>query len=217
MSAFYLDIIKDRLYTAGTDSKQRRAAQTVLYDILDGLLRLMSPILTFTAQEAWESLHDHDDSTPLTSSIFFAEFPAERDEEVDSDLHARWHNLIRIRSEVTRALEIARREKVIGHPLEAEVLLAMEGELAPFVQQEWQTIKEICIISELKELHMDAAKTLSVFESDELPGLKVAVQAAPGEKCERCWTRSTTVGDNSSHPQICERCASVVAGMDLSA
>jgi isoleucyl-tRNA synthetase len=215
MSAFYLDIIKDRLYTAGTDSLLRRAAQTVLYDILDGILRLISPILSFTASEAWESLHDHDDATPLTESIFFTEFPAVKDADIDGALETRWNHLIRIRSEITRALEIARRDKIIGHPLEAEVLLSVEGDLAEFVKQEWQTIKEICIVSELTELQPDTAGQLTVMEGEELPGLKVAVKAAPGEKCERCWIRSTTVGENSVHPQICDRCAAVVANIDL--
>jgi len=217
MSAFYLDIIKDRLYTAGTDSAQRRAAQTVLHEILDGLLRLMSPILSFTAQEAWESLYNHDDSTPLTESVFFAEFPEKREEEIDTGLESRWTNLIRVRSEITRALELARKEKVIGHPLEAEVLLVVEGELAPFVCQEWQTIKEICIVSELSVLEDEAVKGLNVLKSEEVPGLKVAVRAAAGNKCERCWTRSTTVGQNSDHPEICQRCAQVIDSMDLAA
>jgi isoleucyl-tRNA synthetase len=215
MSAFYLDIIKDRLYTSGTDSHLRRSAQTVLYEILDGLLRLMNPVLSFTATEAWESLHGHDDKTPLTESIFFADFPAKSEQVIDTGLEARWSKLLKIRSEITKALELARREKVIGHPLEAEVLLSVEGELADFARKEWQTIKEICIVSELSELSAEAAAGSGVVVSDELPGLKVVVKAAPGEKCERCWIRSTTVGDNSNHPVICHRCATVVEGMDL--
>jgi isoleucyl-tRNA synthetase len=215
MSAFYLDIIKDRLYTSGTDSHLRRSAQTVLYEILDGLLRLMNPVLSFTATEAWESLHGHDDKTPLTESIFFADFPAKSEHTIDSDLEARWSKLLKLRSEITKALELARREKVIGHPLEAEVLLSVEGELAEFAKKEWQTIKEICIVSELSALSAEAAASENVVVSEELPGVKVVVQAAPGEKCERCWIRSTTVGDNKTHPVICERCATVVEGMDL--
>jgi isoleucyl-tRNA synthetase len=215
MSAFYLDIIKDRLYTAGTDSQLRRSAQTVLYEILDGILRLMAPVLSFTACEAWESLHDHDQSTPLTESVFFADFPPVSPVPVDSSLDARWNKLIKIRSEITRALEIARREKVIGHPLEAELLLSAEDDLADFVKVEWQTIKEISIVSEMSELQVDAVPTEQVIVSEELPGLKIAVRAATGEKCERCWTRSTTVGANSNHPQICDRCAAVVVEMDL--
>ncbi|WP_136796649.1 isoleucine--tRNA ligase [Desulfosediminicola ganghwensis] len=217
MSAFYLDIIKDRLYTAGTDSESRRAAQTVLYDILDGLLRLMSPVLSFTAQEAWESLHGHDQKTALNESVFFSDFPAPAETGIDAEREARWTRLIKIRSEITGALEHARREKVIGHPLEAEVLLSVEGELAEFVKQEWQTIKEISIVSELNDLETASGVVENVIASEELPGVKVAVRPAPGAKCERCWTRSTTVGMDSNHPLICERCAGVVAEMDLPA
>jgi len=217
MSAFYLDIIKDRLYTAGTDSLLRRAAQTVLYEILDGLLRLMSPVLSFTAQEAWESLHGHDQKTPLKESVFFADFPEPAEAGIDAAREDRWSRLIKIRSEITGALEHARREKVIGHPLEAEVLLSVEGELAEFVKQEWQTIKEISIVSELNDLDSATGTVDNVVASEELPGLRVAVRPAPGAKCERCWTRSTTVGQDSSHSLICDRCAKVVAEMDLSA
>lgn len=215
MSAFYLDIIKDRLYTSGTDSLKRRAAQTVLHEILDGLLRLMSPILSFTAQEAWESLHGHDNDTPLEKSIFFTEFPPVNTEDLDGGRRQHWHNLIKIRSEITRALEQARKGKVIGHPLEAEVLLAVAGDLAGFVKKEWQTIKEICIVSELSELDAATANTLEVIESEEVAGMKIAVRPAAGEKCERCWIRSTTVGQDPANPEICARCAQVVAGLDL--
>ncbi|WP_136808367.1 isoleucine--tRNA ligase [Desulfosediminicola flagellatus] len=215
MSAFYLDILKDRLYTSGTDSHSRRSAQTALYDILDGTLRLMSPVLSFTAQEAWESLHNHNEKTPLSESILFAEFPEKRETGFDENLDLRWSNLLKIRSEITKALEIARREKVIGHPLEAEVLLSVEGDLAEFAKSEWQSIKEACIISELSELPADIDPA-TIVVSEEIPGLRVAVKAAKGEKCERCWIRSTSVGEDSNHPLICERCSSVVAGMDLS-
>lgn len=216
MSAFYLDIIKDRLYTAGTDSFERRSAQTVLYEILEGTLRLMSPILSFTAQEAWESLHNQDESTSLLESIFFTEFPHVREGEIDGELDRRWQNLLRVRSEITKALEIARQEKVIGHSLEAEVLLHVEGELADFVKNEWQTIKEICIISELTPLESVGEKNLKILTGEEIVDLRVAVRAAPGAKCERCWTRSTTVGSDGNHPSICSRCSAVVAGLDLS-
>ncbi len=215
MSAFYLDIIKDRLYTSGTDSHLRRSTQTVLYEILNGILRLMSPVLSFTAIEAWESLHGQNDKTPLTESIFFTEFPEIKEKALEDELEQRWNNLIKIRSEITGALEIARRDKVIGHPLEAEVLLGVEGDLADFIKKEWKTIKEICIVSELSELSTASVGNLPVVESEDVLGLKIAIQAAPGEKCERCWIRSTTVGDNVNHPQICDRCSTVIADMDL--
>jgi isoleucyl-tRNA synthetase len=214
MSAFYLDILKDRLYCSGTQSRGRRAAQTVLHAILDGLLRLMTPVLSFTAAEAWESLYGLAPDAPLARSVFFAEFPPLCPAKRDVELEQRWEKLVMIRSEITRALEVARQEKVIGHPLEAEVLLQVNGEWAEFIGQEWQTIQEICIVSELNPCNDFAALGLVASVSSELPGLSVAVRQAPGDKCDRCWTRSTTVGRDQAHPQLCIRCSSVVAEMN---
>lgn len=218
MSAFYLDILKDRLYTAGTDAKARRSAQTVLFDILDGLLRLMNPILCFTAAEAWDALYGNNNDVALQNGIHFVDFPEETEVNCSTEMMEKWGRLIKIRSEITKALEIARREKVIGHPLEAEVFVKAEGELAAFLKQEWKTVKEISIISELSTLDDSARTTGGVsFDSEELPGFSIQVTAALGEKCERCWIRSTTVGENLQHPQICDRCAEVVGTLKLGA
>jgi isoleucyl-tRNA synthetase len=214
MSAFYLDILKDRLYTSGTNSHLRRSAQTVLYKILDGMLRLMSPILCFTAAEAWDVLHGIAENEPLgDKNIYFAEFPPEDKIECDKKMMDKWAKLIKVRSEITKALEIARREKVIGHPLEAEVLVKAEGELAGFLKSEWDTVKEISIISELSKLQDDTPEMGVRFASEEIPGFIIQVQPAPGEKCLRCWLRSTTVGENEAHPGICNRCSDVLTDM----
>jgi isoleucyl-tRNA synthetase len=214
MSSFYLDILKDRLYTAGTNSPLRRSAQTVLYKILDGMLRLMSPILCFTAAEAWDELHGISEKDQLgPDSVYFAVFPPEEKIESDNQMMDKWAKLIKVRSEITKALEIARREKVIGHPLEAEVLVKAEGELADFIKSEWNAVKEISIISELSGLRDDTAEVGIRFTSEEIPGFVIQVQPAPGEKCLRCWLRSTTVGENKEHPEICRRCSDVLATM----
>lgn len=214
MSSFYLDIIKDRLYTEGTDSVKRRSAQTVLYMILDGLLKIMAPILSFTSQEAWDSLHGFDDKAPLSSSVFFTEFPALPQETMSPEQLEKWKKIMRVRSEITKALEIARREKVIGHPLEAEVRIEYTDELAAGIESNWDTLREISIISELTQ-STDSLNQDGVFVSEELEGLKIFVQPAAGKKCERCWIRSTTVGDSAEHPEICSRCLGVVSEMDL--
>lgn len=217
MSSFYLDILKDRLYTSGTNSHLRRSAQTVLYRILEGLLRLMNPILCFTAAEAWNSLHKVAEKDALEKGIYFAEFPPEDRIECDDQMMEKWSKLIKVRSDITKALEIARREKVIGHPLEAEVLLKAEGELADFLKSEWKTVKEISIVSELSELQ-DSTPEIGVrFASEEIPGFTIQVQPAPGEKCLRCWIRSTTVGKNEDHPEICSRCSDVLTDMEAKA
>ncbi len=217
MSSFYLDILKDRLYASGTDSLPRRSAQTVLYRILDGLLRLMSPVLSFTAAEAWNSMHGIDEKEPLENGIYFLEFPVISEVERDDKMMEKWETLMNIRSEITKALEIARREKVIGHPLEAEVLVHAGDELAAFLQSEWHTVKEISIVSELSNLDPADPETGSRYVSEEIPNFLIQVQPAPGEKCERCWIRSTTVGQNSKHPQICKRCVDVVTEIEQQA
>jgi len=216
MSAFYLDIIKDRLYVSGTDARLRRAAQSVLYTVVDGLLKLMSPILCFTASEAWDALHGRDQKADLSSGIFFTEFPqSDPHTYLDEDAELRWKQLIRVRSEITRALEKARADKVIGHPLEAEVLIATDKDLGEFLSSQWQLLKEISIVSELSMVELEQLTGNDVIESEEMSGLHIAVRAASGGKCERCWIRSTSVGEHPDHPDICSRCHDVVSSLDL--
>jgi isoleucyl-tRNA synthetase len=216
MSSFYLDIIKDRLYTAGTDSKLRRAAQTVLHDILDGMLRLMAPVLSFTAAETWEHFRGLDEKAPLGDSVFFTEFITPDTAPSNAVFDKKWSKLIAIRAEITKALEIARREKVIGHPLEAEVLILAETDLLDFLEKEWRTMQEISIVSALNKTDERVTDSkLEPFVSEEVKGLTVMVRPAAGGKCERCWIRCTSVGTNTEHPQICDRCSTVLATMQI--
>jgi isoleucyl-tRNA synthetase len=215
MSAFYLDILKDRLYTSAPNSQARRSAQTALYDILDGMLRLMSPILCFTSAEAWNALHGFGDNVDIMQEIHFVEFAPAKNIACDEPMMEKWTKLIRVRSEITKALEMARREKVIGHSLEAEVLITAGDELMNFMTREWNTIKEISIISKLTVLQQDTPAVGIRFSSEEIPEMVVQVQPAQGEKCERCWIRSTSVGTIVEHPAICHRCAGVLTEMHL--
>jgi len=211
MSAFYLDIIKDRLYTALPASLERRAAQTVLYDILSGLLCLMAPVMSFTAAEAWEHLPGVADSGQQSNNVFLQEFPEEIPEAVDPELDKKWKRLLEVRSEITKALEGARRDKIIGHPLEARVMVKATGDLAEFLADKWETLKMIAIVSELSQAEELPQET---YASQELPELHILVQPASGGKCERCWLRSETVGDAAEHPELCSRCTSVVSQID---
>jgi isoleucyl-tRNA synthetase len=213
MSAFYLDILKDRLYTSGKDSRLRRSAQTALFIILDGMIRLMAPILSFTAAETWEHLYNLDQTVTLDKSIFFADFPAAITNLMDKESEARWAQLIAVRSEFTKALEIARREKIIGHPLEAEVLVLISGDLGDFLQREMEFLKEISIVSAMSGVEELPDIGLAPFFSEEIPGLSMMVRPAVGDKCERCWTRSPSVGENSDHPVICSRCCDIITEM----
>ncbi len=208
MSAFYLDIIKDRLYATLPASKERKAAQTVLHDILSGLLCLMAPVMSFTAAEAWEYLPPAGGKEKRGDNIFLQEFPELLDEAIDPELDEKWKRLLEVRSEITKALEGARRDKIIGHPLEARVMVKATGTLAEFLADKWETLKMISIVSELTQTDVLIGET---YVSEDLPELHVAVQPSAGGKCERCWQRSATVGDDAGHPELCNSCTSVVA------
>lgn len=207
MSAFYLDIIKDRLYTSTPTSRERRSAQTVLYEILDALIRMMTPVLSFTMAEVWSYLPP---DAEREANPFVAGFAPFRDEYLQPDLEKRWERLLEIRSEVTRVLEHARRDKIIGHSLEAEVRLAADGELSDFLKENWSQLETISIVSAMHQTEQAEAGSVE----SEIPGLSILVKPARGEKCERCWIRSETVGRNSSHPEICERCSGVMAEIE---
>jgi isoleucyl-tRNA synthetase len=208
ISSLYMDVLKDRLYCSNPDDPARRAAQMVIHRILDGLLRLIAPILSVTAAEAWEHLYGLDQKAPLEESVFFASFPDVSDIEQDSELDSRWEKLLEVRSAITRVLEHARREKVIGLSLDAEVLLKLDGETAAFLDGKLELLKELCIVSALVVVGETGNEAFAVCE--EVEGLQVAVRPAAGSKCERCWIISPTVGEDDKHPTLCSRCSAVV-------
>lgn len=209
ISSLYMDVLKDRLYCSLPDGPERRAAQTVIYRILDGLLRLMAPILCFTAAEAWEHLHNLEQDAPLERSIFFADFAKVDDIERDQTFDERWNRLLALRGAITKVLEGARQDKAIGLALDAEVVLQVGGEWAEFVAESLERLRELCIVSGLR-LVGDGESGLTFVEAEGLAGLEIAVAPAPGTKCERCWTISPTVGKDDGHPALCGRCAAVV-------
>lgn len=199
MSNFYFDVLKDRLYTTAPDSKSRRAAQTVLYKVLDALTLILTPILAFTCDEIWTAMK-HDKSRnpegPLFNSIPTADYI-----ETDEAFIAKWDRIHEIRTDVQKALELARNEKVIGKPLEAKVTLYADGELADFLKSELKSLPEIFITSAV-----EIADGEGEFKG-EVKGLSITVNKADGEKCERCWKFSDTVGQDSEHPTLCAHCA----------
>lgn len=199
MSNFYFDVLKDRLYTTASDSKSRRAAQTVLYKVLDALTLILTPILAFTCDEIWTAMK-HDKSRnpegPLFNTIPTADYI-----ETDEAFIAKWDRIHEIRTDVQKALELARNEKVIGKPLEAKVTLYADGELADFLNSELESLPEIFITSAV-----EIADGEGEFKGD-VKGLSITVNKADGEKCERCWKFSDTVGQDSEHPTLCAHCA----------
>ncbi|PIE57023.1 MAG: isoleucine--tRNA ligase [Desulfobulbus propionicus] len=207
ISNIYLDVCKDRLYCSAPDSRERRAAQTVIHRILDGLLRLMAPILCFTAGEAWESFRGMQQNSPLEESIYLQDFQVVDDIGRNAALMERWDRLLAVRSEITRMLEAARRDKRIGLALDAEVVLRAEGETLTFLQGKEELLRELCIVSSLV-LESEGAET--VEQAEQVPGLAIAIRQAPGKKCDRCWTLSRSVGEDQEHRQLCQRCVHVV-------
>ena len=209
LSSFYLDILKDRLYTFQKDSRGRRAAQTTMYELICTLTKLMSPVLSFTAEEVW-GYFPKNGSEP--SSIHMAFFPEVKKSYINDALSKKWEQVILLRKEVSKALEIARRDKVIGHSLDALVTLSLSGNLNNQIPLETEELKTIFIVSGVEKICGNRAndgesKSKSiVFNSEEIKGLEILVYKAPGEKCERCWTFSESVGKDSSHPAICRRC-----------
>ena len=202
MSNFYLDIIKDRLYCEKADSLERRSAQSAIYMILSALTRLVAPILAFTSEEIWAAMpHLASDDT---GSVLFNDMPKPIELHTDESFLAKWDRIHQVRDEVNKALEGKRNEKVIGKSLEAKVILHCSGELAAFLEAVKDELAAAFIVSQV-ELSDGAGETASDME-----GLSITVQKADGEKCERCWAYSTTVGECEEHPTLCARCAAVV-------
>ena len=202
MSSFYLDILKDRMYTSKADSLERLSAQTVMYRILDTLLRLIAPVLSFTADEAWQYLPGSHES-----SVHLAEYPKLQPELKDDTLVERWDRIMKVRAEVSKALETARVAKTIGHSLDARVAITAEPELQTFLQEYAVELASIFIVSKV-ELVQEI--TGEAYISDAVAGLRIFVDAAPGDKCERCWCYSEELGSVAEHPAICPKCTKAV-------
>jgi isoleucyl-tRNA synthetase len=209
LSALYLDIIKDRLYTSAAADLHRRAAQTTCHDILGALVRLMAPILTFTAEEAWRHLPGSH-----SESVHLERFPEVPLEWLDDRLKSEWDRLLEVRREVAKALETARARKKIGSSLEAAVwIVAAPEDLPALLGAKASHLPTIFIVSDVRLFERPSSETLlPPTESTEIPGLTIAVARAPGRKCERCWKYSSRVGEDAGHPTLCERCLPVVRG-----
>jgi len=209
LSSFYLDILKDRLYISPPASLERRSAQTVMHIILDTIARLMAPILPFTAEEIWNFMPQRKEKE---DSIHMAALPAANNDWLDASLSQRWDRLLTIRGEVTKALEEARTKKLIGHPLDAAVSIIAPQDLYNALLPFADDLRSILIIS--RASLVNDAKPEGAFESQEVKDLFILVEPADGEKCERCWIYEPTVGTNSKHPTICNRCLGILDRID---
>jgi isoleucyl-tRNA synthetase len=215
LSAFYFDILKDRLYTSPARSVRRRAAQTTLYRIADALVRLVAPLLCFTADEVWAHLPV---SQGREKSVHLAQFVAPADLRAGlPETHLKrldnWPRLIAVRNEVLKALEEARQEKFIGGSLEASVRLAVSGDLAPLLEEYAALLPGLFIVSRVAITN----QSVSGARDTELPGLSVGIEKAPGQKCERCWNYSEQVGKDLRYPTVCERCSAALKEIEAAA
>jgi isoleucyl-tRNA synthetase len=209
LSAIYIDILKDRLYTFAPKSVGRRSAQTALYEIVDRFARLLAPILAFTADEIWEALPGKQRSP----SVHLAEFPEAGAREDDKELLARWERLLEIKSVVQKALEEKRNEKVIGASLEAKVTLRATGDTFELLKRYEEQLPSILIVSRVTLEGADAQEQIGGSVGDDSQnrveragGLEVIVEHADGLKCERCWNYSESVGSDPRYPTLDARC-----------
>ena len=197
MSQFYLDIIKDRLYTSRPESLERRAAQTTMYEILSALVRILAPMTCFTAEEIWSYMPHRDGEN--TESVMLEKYPQVNPKYENEELSLSWAKLIKVKEEVAKKLEVARANKEIGLSLEAKVTLFAETDEYEFLKGKENLLKEIFIVS-------DVVVNENRRNADEEVAIGVKVERADGEKCERCWMYSTTVGESAEYPTLCERC-----------
>ncbi|NVM26032.1 MAG: isoleucine--tRNA ligase [Desulfobacterales bacterium] len=209
LSSFYLDVLKDRLYVSAVKSKERRSAQTALSEILEVLVRLVAPLIPFTADEVWGYVPNQEKPMSVHADLFL---PA-REEFKDSSLIERWEVLLNVRKEITKALELARKDKIIGHSLDAALHLALPQDLLKGLQDYRDELRSVSIVSAVE--FVDEGKIEGGYESQEYPGLVIEVIPSPFPKCDRCWTHDSTIGHDREHPTLCKRCVQVVKELDL--
>ena len=229
LSARYFDITKDRLYTSAPKSAARRSAQTALNYIADALARLLAPVLSFTADEIWENLPElkawnafiaakeaeaagEKEGSAVTGgamwvppSVHMAEFPVVLSAEREAGLLERWARLFEVRDVVLRALEEARTAKLIGSSLEAHVRLEAKRPTYELLGGYREELRYLFIVSQV---------SLTLLEGEADEDIRVTVERASGQKCERCWNYSTFVGQFTRYPTACERCVEALAEIE---
>lgn len=208
LGGFYLDVIKDRQYTTQKDSVARRSAQTALYHVAEAMVRWMAPILSFTAEEAWEQLPapvNGEREASVLLSEWYGDLFAAKNAQFDD---AFWRRIMTVKTEVNKLLEKARNEKTVGASLGAEVTLYVDGQLAQDLASLGDELRFVTITSTADVKAFDA----NLGEATEIEGLRVSVVASEHEKCERCWHHREDVGAHKEHEHLCGRCVDNVAG-----
>ncbi|RJG39499.1 isoleucine--tRNA ligase [Motilimonas pumila] len=206
LGSFYLDIIKDRQYTAKSDGIARRSCQTAMYLICESLVRLMAPIMSFTADEIWKRMPGERDEFVFTGVWFDGLFDLNESEPLNN---AYWESIIEIRGEVNKALEQARRDGVIGGGLAANVTLFVESAQAELLSKIEDELRFVLLTSQAKVVVGEAPDNAI---ATEVAGLSVLVEASSAAKCSRCWHHREDVGAVEAHKELCGRCVTNVSG-----
>ncbi len=199
LSSFYLDILKDRLYTFSSNHKLRRSSQTVLYELIFNLVNLISPILSFTAEEVWSYLKEKFNT--FSESVFLSDFPNINEDYISYELERKWNKILEIKEEVNKALEIARTKKLIGNSLEAKVIISSSETVIRDI--DWE---ETLIVSQFEFKDVFSVSPPVIMKSQILTDLTIGIDKASGKKCIRCWRYCESVGNDFIHPQLCARC-----------
>ena len=201
LSSLYLDVLKDRLYTSKAKSTARRSAQTAMLMVLEGMVKLLAPILSFTAEEVWLALPAH---AGKAESIHLTQFPEVDAGLVQPELAETWKTLIGVKGEVAKAIETARQGKVVGHSLDAAVNIAAPETLRSLLEAHREDLRALLIVSDIRIV--EEKDISNPYRSADIPGLLAEVVRAKGEKCNRCWIYSEALGTSGEHPTLCERC-----------
>ncbi len=207
MGSFYLDIIKDRQYTAKSDGLARRSCQTALFHIAEALVRWMAPIMSFTADEIWNVMPGKRPQYVFTEEWYDGLFGLNAQDSMNDDY---WATLLAVRGEVNKVLEQARADKLIGGSLEAAVTLYADDTLAAQLNSLGNELRFVLLTSQADVKPLSAAPESAV--NSELDGLRIGFGKAEGSKCPRCWHYATDIGQDSEHPELCGRCVTNVAG-----
>ncbi|MEZ8989932.1 isoleucine--tRNA ligase [Vibrio breoganii] len=207
MGSFYLDVIKDRQYTAKQGSHAQRSCQTALYYIVEGLVRWMAPIMSFTADEIWNEMPGERDKFVFTGEWFDGLFGLAEGEELNNEF---WSDVQQVRASVNKLLEDARKEKLIGGSLQAEVTLFADDALASKLNKLGDELRFVLLTSRADVAPV--SEKSDTAQQTEIEGLFVQVNATELEKCDRCWHHTADVGTIEGHETICGRCVSNVEG-----
>lgn len=200
LSAYYLDVLKDRLYCSGKNELLRKSAQTALFHLLKNTLILMAPILPFTTEEAWEAMPEFADKI---ESVHLSLFPEFKESWLDADNYKEWESLEEIREKVLKEMEMAREKKLIGNSLEASVTLMVPKTFIPLLEKYKADLATLFIASQVK------------VESGESEDITISVDRVSWDKCLRCWNYSDNVGKSPDYPHFCLRCETVVKDMNI--